>query len=209
MDLSLKKLPWHTQAGAFVAVAIIGVGLFYYFYAAPVIAEQAGQQVQLNALREDIRKGMAVAGKLQQFRAEVAELQKRLDGLRAILPEEKDFGDLLRSLQTLAMQSNQTIRLFTPGPVVTKELHAEWPINVELDGTYHNLGMFFDRISRFSRIINIGDVRIRAKDKPDSNSSIQVAFVATTFVLTDPARPEAGVKKPGAGVKKPDAGVKK
>ena len=74
-------------------------------------------------------------------------------------------------------------------------MHAEWPINVELDGTYHNLGMFFDRISRFSRIINVGSVRIRAKDKPDPNSSIQVALVATTFVLVEAVKPDAGVKK--------------
>ncbi|MCX6539674.1 MAG: type 4a pilus biogenesis protein PilO [Acidobacteria bacterium] len=195
MDLSLNKWPWYTQAGAFVALAICGVAAFYYLYATPVIAEQTEQQVQLDALRVEIRKGMAIAGKLPQFRAQVAELQKRLDGLRAVLPEEKDFGDLLRSLQTLAMQSNLTIRLFTPAPVVAKQMHAEWPINVELDGTYHSLGMFFDRISRFSRIINIGNVRIRAKDKPDPNTSIQVAFVATTFVLVDAAKPDTGVKK--------------
>jgi type IV pilus assembly protein PilO len=195
MDLSLNKLPWYAQAGAFVAIAICGVAAFYYWYATPVIARQAEQQARLDALRVDIRKGMAVAGQLPQFQAQVAELQKRLDGLRAVLPEEKDFGDLLRSLQTLAVQSNLTLRLFTPAPVVTKQMHVEWPINVELDGTYHNLGMFFDRISRFSRIINIGGVAIRAKDKPDPNSSVQVAFVATTFVLIEAAKPDAGVKK--------------
>jgi type IV pilus assembly protein PilO len=195
MDLSLNKLPWYTQAGAFVALAICGVAAFYYFYATPVLAEQAATQVQLEALRVEIRKGMAVAGKLPQFRAQVAELQTRLDGLRAVLPEEKDFGDLLRNLQTLAVQSNLTIRLFTPAPVVNKQLHAEWPINVEVDGTYHSLGMFCDRISRFSRIINVGSVNIRAKEKPDPNNSIQVAFVATTFVLTEAAKPDAGVKK--------------
>lgn len=195
MDLSLNKLPWYTQAGAFVAVAVCGVAAFYYWYATPVMARQAEQQAKLEALRVDIRKGMAIAGQLPQFRTQVAELQKRLDGLRAVLPEEKDFGDLLRSLQTLATQSNLTIRLFTPAPVVTKQMHVEWPINVELDGTYHNLGMFFDRISRFSRIINIGGVGIRAKDRPDPNSSVQVAFVATTFVLIEAAKPVAGVTK--------------
>ena len=195
MDLSLNKLPWYTQVGVFAAVAIAGVAAFYYFYAAPVIADQAAQQAQLDTLRADIRKGMAVAGKLPQFRAQVVELQKRLDGLRAVLPEEKDFGDLLRSLQTLAVQSNLTIRLFAPAPVIARPTHAEWPINVELDGTYHNLGMFFDRISRFSRIINLGAVRLRAKDRPDANTTIQIALVATTFVLIDAPKPVEGAKK--------------
>ena len=82
----------------------------------------------------------------------------------------ENFADLLRSLQTLAVQSNLTIRVFKPAPVVTKELHAEWPINIELDGTYHNLGLFFDRISRFSRIINIGNIVLKAKDRPDQGA---------------------------------------
>jgi len=142
---------------------------------------------------------MAVAQQLPQFRAQVADLEARLDGLKAILPEEKDFGDLLRSLQTLAVQSNLTIKHFKPAPVVTKDLHAEWPINIELDGTYHNLGLFYDRISRFSRIINIGNMAIKAKDKPDQNTSISVACVATTFVLTEPAKNGAAPAKPPAG----------
>ena len=203
MDLSLNKLPWYAQVGLFVALAVAGVAAFYYLYAVP--AEQAleAQHKKLSALRVDISRGMAIAQQLPQFRAQVADLESRLDGLKAILPEEKDFGDLLRSLQTLAVQSNLTIKLFKPAPVVTKELHAEWPINIELEGTYHNLGLFYDRISRFSRIINVGNTAIKAKDRPDQNTSISVACVATTFVLLDPAKTEApkAKKAPSRGGK--------
>jgi type IV pilus assembly protein PilO len=165
-----------------------------------VPAEQAlaVQRQRLATLRVDISQGMSIARQLPQFQAQVSDLQTRLDGLKAILPEEKDFGDLLRSLQTLAVQSNLTIKVFKPAPVVTKELHAEWPINIELEGTYHNLGLFFDRISRFPRIINIGNIAVKAKDKPDQNTSISVACVATTFVLIEAAKAAAAGPGPGA-----------
>lgn len=201
MDLSLNKLPWYAQVGLFFLLAAAGVGAFYYLYAIPAQDEMAQQQIKLDGLRADINKGMATARKLPQFRAQVTELQTRLDGLRAVLPDEKDFGDLLRNLQTLAVQSNLSIRVFKPVPVVTKELHAEWPINIELDGTYHNLGLFFDRISRFSRIINIGNIVVKAKDRPEQNATVSVACVATTFVLLDKdtaAPPEAAPAQPGA-----------
>jgi len=164
------------------------VAAFYYLYAVPADQALEAQRKKLAALRVDISQGMTIAQQLPQFRAQVADLETRLDGLKAILPDEKDFADLLRSLQTLAVQSNLTIRVFKPAPVVTKELHAEWPINIELDGTYHNLGLFYDRISRFSRIINIGNMSIKGKDKPDQNTSIAVACVATTFVLVEPPK---------------------
>ena len=198
MDLSLNKLPWYAQVGLFVALAVAGVAAFYYLHAVPAEQALGAQRQRLAALRVDISQGMSIARQLPQFQAQVSDLQTRLDGLKAILPEEKDFGDLLRSLQTLAVQSNLTIKLFKPAPVITKELHAEWPINIELEGTYHNLGLFFDRISRFSRIINIGNIAVKAKDKPDQNTSISVACVATTFVLLDGAKAAAASPKPGA-----------
>ena len=200
MDLSLNKLPWYAQVGLFVALAVAGVAAFYYLYAVPADQALEAQRKKLAALRVDISQGMTIAQQLPQFRAQVADLETRLDGLKAILPDEKDFADLLRSLQTLAVQSNLTIKHFKPAPVVTRDLHAEWPINIELDGTYHNLGLFYDRISRFSRIINIGNMSIKGKDKPDQNTSIAVACVATTFVLTEPG------KNGGTAAAKPPAG---
>ncbi|MCU0249438.1 MAG: type 4a pilus biogenesis protein PilO [Vicinamibacterales bacterium] len=199
MDLSLNKLPWYAQVGLFVALAAAGVGAFYYLYAVPAERALEVQRKRLGALRVDISQGMAIAQQLPQFRAQVTDLEARLDGLKAILPDEKDFADLLRSLQTLAVQSNLTIKHFKPAPVVSKDLHAEWPINIELEGTFHNLGLFYDRISRFSRIINIGNTAIKAKDKPDQNTSVSVALVATTFVLTEPAKTAEPAAKPPAG----------
>jgi len=198
MDLSLNKLPWYAQVGLFVALAAAGAAAFYYLHAVPAEQALAVQRQRLATLRVDISQGMSIARQLPQFQAQVSDLQTRLDGLKAILPEEKDFGDLLRSLQTLAVQSNLTIKVFKPAPVVTKELHAEWPINIELEGTYHNLGLFFDRISRFPRIINIGNIAVKAKDKPDQNTSISVACVATTFVLIEAAKAAAAGPGPGA-----------
>ena len=96
----------------------------------------------------------------------MAELEARLESLKAVLPEQKDVADLLRRIETLATQSNLAIQGFKPAPSVTKQLHAEWPIALQLDGTYHNLAMFFDRVSKFSRIINVSNIAIRAKEKP-------------------------------------------
>jgi type IV pilus assembly protein PilO len=175
----------------FVTLAIAGVGVFYYFYVMPVYAEMETRQQRLAALRADIAKGASTASQLSQFKQQVADLEARLEGLKAVLPEEKDVADLLRRIQTLATQSNLAIRGFKPAASVTKQLHAEWPIALQLDGTYHNLGVFFDRVSKFSRIINVSNINIRAKEKAELNSTITAECVATTFVLLDTAKPAA------------------
>lgn len=205
MDLRLNKLPWYAQVGLFVVIALAAVAAFYYLYVEPKSLELDQQRQRLEALRGDINKGLSIARQLPQFRAEVEDLEGRLASLKAVLPEEKDFGDLLRSLQTLATQSNLAIKVFKPGAVVNKQLHAEWPISMDLEGSYHNLGLFFDRISKFARIINIGTINIKAKDKPEPNATIDITCVATTFVLVEPAKPAPG-QAPAAEAAK--AGVK-
>jgi type IV pilus assembly protein PilO len=195
MEFTLTKLPWYAQVGAFVALAVTGCGLFYYYYEMPVRAEMVSRQTQLVRLKTDIQTGLTTAKKLPEFRAQVTELEGRLANLKAILPEEKDAADLLNRMQTVAAQANMTIKSFRPSPTVTKTLHAEWPITLELQGTYHNLAIFFDRVGRFTRIVNISSLDVKGRDRSDAGGTITATCVATTFVLLDkPAAPKPGAK---------------
>ena len=192
MELGLNKLPWYGQVGAVAAVAVLATAGFYYFYVADAQTSMTVRRQQLEAKRGELTKAQALAQRLPEFQAEVGDLEARLESLKAVLPEQKDVAGLLSRIQTLATQSNLTIRGFRPQPVATKELHAEWPIGLELDGTYHDLGLFFDRIAKVPRIISVSGVDIRAKARPDpeSRETIEAKCVATTFVLLD-TRPTA------------------
>lgn len=185
MDISLTKLPWYAQLGAFFALGVAGCGVFYYYYEMPVQADMVARRHQLDSLRADVNKGRETARKLPEFQTQVADLQLRLDSLRAVLPDEKDAADLLNRLQNVAAQSSLTIKTFKPGAIVSKQLHAEWPIQLELEGTYHNLAIFFDRVSKFTRIVNVTNVDIKGRDKTDPTLTITAACTATTFVLLD------------------------
>lgn len=196
-DLSLSKLPWKVQLGVFVALAASAAGAFYYFLDMPAQARLATQRSELATIQTRIDRGLATARQLPEFQARVAELKRQVDSLRPILPEEKDAAELLRRVNTLARESNLTIRSFKPQAITTRELHAEWPISLELEGTYHNLGTFLDRVSKVERIINVGSLSIQAKQDQRPSSTIAVTCTATTFVLVEPApaAPPAAAKK--------------
>ncbi len=196
MDISLSKLPWYAQIGAFAVLAATGIGAFYYYYEQPVRTDMSTRQSQLASLRADIAKGNETAKRLPAFKAQVGDLEARLGSLKSVLPAEKDAADLLRRLQTVATQSNLTITSFKPSVTINKQLHAEWPITLQLEGTYHNLASFFDKVGKFTRIVNINALDVRGKDRPDPNASITATCVATTFVLFD--KPAAAKPQPGA-----------
>jgi Tfp pilus assembly protein PilO len=198
MELSLTRLPWYGQVGAFVLLAIGGVGAFVYYYEMPVRADFASREGQLEGLQKDIEMGHNTAKKLPEFRRQVTDLEARLSNLKAVLPEEKDAADLLRRMQTVATQSSLTIKSFAPQPPQTKQLHAEWPIKLELEGTYHNLALFFDRVSKFTRIVNISGLDVKGKEKNKEGNTIAASCVATTFVLLDAKQAAAATSKGGA-----------
>ena len=83
------------------------------------------------------------------------------------------------------MQSNLALLRFTPAPVRQQPLYAELPYRVTAVGNYHNLGLFFDRVSKFPRIINVGTSRSPRARGQDPNATIIADMTATTFVLQD------------------------
>jgi type IV pilus assembly protein PilO len=198
-DNPLTKLPLAGQLGVAAVVAALICGGFYYFWYSDALAQQKTKEARLADLQKDIRALEATANKLPEFQREVQALEARLETLKRILPPEKETPELMRRLQYLAAQSSLQIRKFNPAPVSQKEFYQEVPFNLDLEGTYHNLGAFLDRISRMSRLVNIGDVKVKAQNKPTINNTITASAVATTYVYQDAPPPGAGAgKRPGA-----------
>jgi type IV pilus assembly protein PilO len=185
VDISISKLPWYGQLGAFVVLAAASVYGFYTYYVTDQEAEIALKKTHLTALKADVNKGLATARRLPEFESQVTDLERRLDSLKNVLPEQKDVADTLRRIQGLATQSNLSLLKFTPIGTRQQPLYLEVPYRIEAEGSYHNLGLFFDRVSKFPRIINIGDISISAKPRQDPNSTIIADCTATTFVLQE------------------------
>jgi len=201
MELSLSKLPWWGQICAFVLVCAAAAYAFWHFYVSEIQVDVNIRQTRLTALRADIARGVATARRLPEFEAQVAQLEQRLENLKQVLPEEKDVADILRRIQGLATQSNLSIQRFTPQATVQQALYAEIPYRLQAEGTYHNLGFFFDRISKFPRIISVREISIKAKTPPEPNATITAECIATTFVLQEAST--AAKKGPNVVPKQP------
>jgi type IV pilus assembly protein PilO len=198
----LTKLPLAGQLGVSLLVALLIGGGFYWFWYSDKRAEQTQKETRLADLQKQIRALEATANKLPEFQREVQALEARLEVLKRILPPEKEMPDLMRRLQYLAAQSSLAIRRITPGAPLQKEFYQEIPIALDFEGTYHNLGAFLDRISRMSRLVNMGDLRIKAQTNPTISNTVAVSANATTYVYRDTpppaAAPTAVRPRPGA-----------
>lgn len=200
-DNPLSRLPLAGQLGVSLVIAALICGGFYYFWYSEALEQEKRKEAQRAELQKQIRALEATANKLPEFQREVQALEARLETLKRILPPEKEMPDLMRRIQYLAAQSSLQIRKFNPANPVQKDFYQEIPVNLDLEGTYHNLGAFLDRVSRMSRLVNIGDVKIKAQTKPTITNTIGASAVATTYVYQDVPPPTAAPGKrptPGA-----------
>ena len=201
-DNPLTKLPLAAQLGVSAVIAALLCVGFYYFWYSGALERQTQQEAKLAELQTQIRALEATANKLPEFQREVQALEARLETLKRTLPPEKEMPDLIRRVQYLAAQSSLQIRKFNPAAPLEKEFYQEVPVNLDLEGTYHNLGAFLDRVSRMSRLVNVGNVKVKAQSKPTINNTVAASLVATSYVYKD-APPLAATQKG----KRPTAGA--
>ena len=194
----LEDKPWWVAAllGLVLAGAIYFAGNHYLLK--PRQQNLESLDAKLVELQGKIQEGRAAKAQLPQFRQEVQRLELELDKLLRVLPARRNTPELLRRIRDLTEQGDFDLKRFTPGNFIDQEFFSEWPIAVSLDGTYHNLALLFDRVSRFSRIINIEGLRINTiRGSGGGSHTISASFTAKTFVYREP-EPEAAEAAPVA-----------
>ncbi len=198
-DNPLAKLPLVGQLGVAVVLAALICGGFYFLWYQDALKQQETKEKELADLQQQIRALEATANKLPEFQREVQALEAKLETLKRILPPEKEMPDLMRRVQYLAAQSSLSVVRFNPGGNVQREFYQEIPIGLDLSGTYHNMGAFLDRISRMSRLVTMGDLKIKSRSQPTISNTVDITATATTYVYQEnPPAQQAG-RRGGAG----------
>src|SRR5262249_43309133 len=170
LELKMEDKPWYYAIGVGVIFGAIMAGIVQYARFRNLNQEIADKKGELDGLNQQIAKGPAAERKPSQFREEGKRLPLELSQLLQILPSKRNTEELIKRIETLTRQGDFTLKTFKPGDFVQKDFYAEWPIQISIDGTYHNLALFFDRMSRFSRIINVEDLKINTLENAPGKS---------------------------------------
>lgn len=185
MAIDLNDKPWYV---AVIVGAVLGIALFvvlqmYVFK--EMQAEVDKRTVTIDELQREIEKGLAAKADLPKLEEDIKNLELDLDRLRKILPTKRETPALIKRLKQLTERGRFRLTSFTPGEYVDQDFYQEWPIRVEIDGTYHELGLLFDRLSRFQRIINVDDLDISPIAKGGDQYSIHANFIQKTFIYKE------------------------
>jgi len=194
-SFSFKEAPWYIQALVFVALAIVILAGGEYIPGLPVASARQELQTlkdQDSQLNQEVSALQVYERRYSEFTQEMAALNNQLETLKTIVPDEKASDEFIRLMQGAAAASGVQIRKLTAQPVVSHEYHFEMPFDVQVDGPYYAIVDFFSRLSRLSRIINVGNLKFGGLGDGKSqypvrpNTTITGDCVVTTF-FTMPA----------------------
>ena len=201
----LEGKPWYWGfgLGLLAAIAIIYITHAFWPNVVEIKAQIAAAEAKIAELDRKIEQGRAAERKLPQFREEVRRLELELEKLRRILPSSRNTEEIIKKVKSLVDQGDFALRRLTfpkLQAVQGEDPYAEWPISVTVDGRYHDLAILFNRLSNFSRIMNVEQIQITALPS-QSTRTITSDFIAKTFVYVEPA--DTAAKPGGAPAARP------
>jgi len=175
----------------YLLLGVIGVGIvavYVYLLMLPLWGRKGDLETDLQKLQADLDQKRMIAANRPKLEEEIKGLEKQLETALVKLPEEKDIPKLLTQVNTLGLQSGLEFLLFRPAAPVKKGFYAEVPIDIRVEGEYHTLGMFLDRVSKLERIVNVTDLRINplaVQRQQSGGRSISADLKATTFTFLE------------------------
>lgn len=162
---------------------VIVLGGFFYFIYSPKAGRIGMIDDELSRLNNEININMTKARTLEELKRQNAELQRQLAEKKEQLPSEAEAEILLKQISDVGTGANLDIKLWKPGDRRQSPdgLYVELPVSIEIAGGYHSMAVFFDRIGKFPRIVNISNLRIGSAKAERDKIVLQASFTATAF----------------------------
>jgi type IV pilus assembly protein PilO len=192
MALDLKSYFGNIPKGQQYLLMVLVVGgilaAYVYLLMMPLWEEKGRHEVTLQKLRTDLRQKQQIAANRPKLEAEIQVLEKQLADALVRLPEEKEIPKLLTQVNTLGQQNGLEFLLFRPGAPAKKGFYAELPIDMRVEGQYHALAGFLDRVSKLERIVNVSDIKVTpltAAQARKGDRTIVAELKATTYTFLE------------------------
>jgi len=188
----VEKLSKVQRILIFSSVFIAVVAIFVFLLYKPKLEQISNLKKQLKTLENKLIVAKKNAADFEKFKKKMQQAEVQFKTAMKALPEKEEIPSLLTSISRSGQDVGLDFLLFEPKSEIRKEFYAEIPVAMQVKGGYHDLAIFFDKVARLSRIVNIKNIKMgRAKDSMDLNTSC----TAVTYKFVEPAPKKKSKKK--------------
>ena len=179
--------------GGLGALMVAAYVFWFYLPRSQEITAMQRTVQELEAERAQLRKTLA---NRKHIEAESRAVEAAFNQAQTQLPEQKEIPELLRQVSRLGQDSGLEVLLFRQQPEQLHDLYTEVPVQMSVRGGYHAIALFFDRVRRLDRIVNVADVSLQEPRLAGNQMAVNASFSATTYrFLSEEEREQIAARK--------------
>lgn len=200
MKLSkLPALPWYLRLFAFLVVAGLAYGGFYYFVTSSTRAETTTMTAEIERLKPLNAQAQIVQQNLNNFKALYKAREEEFAELKALLPEQRELTMVLQGIQDRARGNGLVLTRFSPKEDLQQDNYSGKRIEVNVTSGFAGLRAFFEQLAHYQRIVSVTNFELKQLEKQTANKTVDARFDLTAYyVASESLKPQQPANPKGA-----------
>jgi type IV pilus assembly protein PilO len=179
-----------------------------------LISDQIDQRSKLvgteASLKSEFESKALQAANLDVYQRQLDDMQKSFGTMLKQLPGKTELPSILQDISQAAQVDGLKQDLFRPGAEAVKDFYAETPIELQLEGGYHDFGKFVSDVAALPRIVTLHNIAIKTGAGGGNNGTdnLSMTLTAKTYRYLEDNEQQSSKSKSKAkpGAKKPAGG---
>jgi len=192
----IEKLPQLYRVLISVGIFLVFIGVFVWFLYLPKYKTIDKLEKQLSSLKSKLKKAKEDAKDLKKFQTKMKKAEAQFRMAMRSLPEKEEIPSLLSSISQSGQDSGLEFLLFQPRPEKKRDFYAEIPVNMKVSGKFHNVVIFFDKVARLPRVVNIRNIKMKP-GKGGNSLSTSCTAVTYKFIKSKSKKKKKGKRRKG------------
>ncbi|HIJ89283.1 MAG: type 4a pilus biogenesis protein PilO [Desulfobulbaceae bacterium] len=201
LDSKVSRLDIKQKMMIAAGACVLPCVAFFLLAYAPKTKEIETLETKKAGIEEEIRNVEKIARELSKHKAEMAEVQRQFTEASLLLPDQKEIPSLLTTISGQATSSGLDVLSFKPLAEKPQEFYAEIPVDIGVQGSYHDVGVFLDKISKLPRIVAVNNIKMDTPKQMGGEMILNSTFQLVTYRFLDPAEVAANAQKNVQGKK--------
>jgi type IV pilus assembly protein PilO len=196
----LNRIPWYFQMLLLVVLVFILLFASHALFYSDLRSQTVKLKEQAEQLKVKNQQGSIIRQNLAATEQTLREKHEEIERLRDLLPDQVEISKVFDNIKDYMKAQRLELKRFAPLKPASAEYYTAQPIEVEINGTYDNLGQFFSQLGFYKRIVSVTDVDVKQAEDAgqEIGRTINSSFVVTAYYISQENLDKLTMKKPAA-----------
>lgn len=178
---NIEKLSKPQRLGIYIGALVLIFGLSGWLLFWPKYQKIGNLKADLTKVQLELERTKKNIEKINFWRTKMKKKEVQYKTVMRALPEKEEIPSLLAGISQAGKDAGLEFMLFQPKPESGKEFYAEIPVDINVSGTYHQVAVFFDKVSNLPRIVNIRNIKMAPVSKKEAGNALNTSCQAVTY----------------------------